>query len=335
MIISYRGHTVFTSDSRWLHPLFELHDFLQREQLPAPELFLRDKIAGKAAACMMAYMGIRQCHVELVSRRALPVFEKAGISCSYERITEQIDCCTEELIDGDMPLEDVWLLLRKRAGRVEGLTVCMEDVTAAVDGRVVLRELNLTLAAGEQLVIHGANGAGKTTLLKCLLGLVTPASGVIRIGDLRVVTKAWRQNRVHTAYVHQENIKNTFPVSAGEVASIGLAGRRMTASEVRCRVEIAMRRTGCFDLRKRSYHTLSGGEKQRVSLARCLCQHAKVLLFDEPTSFLDSAGKDGLAVLLGELCRSEAPTMLMVSHDMAWINRLAWARRELKGGRLC
>lgn len=335
MIISYRGHTVFTSDSRWLHPLFELHDFLQREQLPAPELFLRDKIAGKAAACMMAHMGIRQCHVELVSRRALPVFEKAGISCSHERITEQIDCCTEELIDCDMPLEDVWLLLRKRAGRVEGLTVGMEDVTASVDGRVVLRELNLTLAAGEQLVIHGANGAGKTTLLKCLLGLVTPASGVIRIGDLRVGTKAWRQHRVHTAYVHQENIKNTFPVSAGEVAAIGLAGRRLPASEVRCRVEIAMRRTGCFDLRKRSYHTLSGGEKQRVSLARCLCQHAKVLLFDEPTSFLDPAGKDDLAVLLGELCRNEAPTMLMVSHDMAWIEQLAWKRRELKGGRLC
>jgi zinc transport system ATP-binding protein len=140
---------------------------------------------------------------------------------------------------------------------------------------------------------------------------------------------------MNTAYVYQENIKNTFPVSAGEVVSIGLAGVRMPASEVLYHVELAMRRTGCFNLFKRSYHSLSGGEKQRVSLARCLCQHAKVLLFDEPTSFLDPEGKDDLRVLLRELCHQEAPTVLIVSHDMTWIEQLGWERKELKGGRLC
>lgn len=335
LTISYLDNTVFTSDSHWLHPLFELHDFLQREQIPAAALFLRDKIAGKAAACMIVRLGITKCHIGLISRRALPVFEKAGVTYSYDHLVEQIDCRTEYLIDDHMSVEDAWLFLRKRAGRVEGLPVRMEDVTVAVDSRTVLRELNLTLFAGEQLVIHGANGAGKTTLLKCLLGLVTPASGVVQIGDFRVRTKEWMRNRVHTAYVNQENIKNTFPVSAGEVVSIGLAGSKMSASEVRYHVEIAMRRTGCFSLLKRSYHALSGGEKQRVSLARCLCQHAKVLLFDEPTSFLDREGKDDLTVLLRELCYKEAPTILMVSHDMAWIEQLAWNVRELKGGRLC
>jgi zinc transport system ATP-binding protein len=326
---------LFTSDSHWLHPLFELHDFLQKEQLPAGALFLHDKIAGKAAACMIAYLGIKKCHIELMSRRAVPVFENAGIEYSYDNMVEQIDCRTEYLIGDDMSAGDVWLFLRKRAGRVEGLPVKMEDVTAAVESRIVLNGLNLTLSAGEQMVIHGANGAGKTTLLKCMLGLVTPVSGVIRIGDFRVGTKDWERNRVYTAYVHQENIKNTFPISAGEVVSIGLAGSKIPASEVEYHVEIAMRRTGCFNLLKRSYHSLSGGEKQRVSLARCLCQHAKVLLFDEPTSFLDMEGKDDLQVLLQELCYNEAPTILMVSHDMAWVERLAWNRKELKGGRLC
>jgi len=80
---------------------------------------------------------------------------------------------------------------------------------------------------------------------------------------------------------------------------------------------------------------LSGGEKQRVSLARCLCQHARVLLLDEPTSFLDCEGKDDLLVLLQELCHNEAPTIIMVSHDPAWIERLSWSKKELKGGRLC
>jgi zinc transport system ATP-binding protein len=335
LIVSYRNNTVFTSDSHWLHPLFELHDFLQKERLSAAELFLRDKIAGRAAACMIAYLGITKCHIELVSRRALPVFEKAGIEYSYDSLVEQIDCRTECLIDDGMSVGDAWLFLRKRAGRVEGLSVGMEDVCVTVDACAVLKNLNLELAAGEQMVIHGANGAGKTTLLKCLLGLVKPACGVVRVGDFRVGTKEWMRNRVHTAYVHQENVKNTFPVSAGEVVSIGLAGSRMPASEVSWHVEIAMRRTGCFNLVKRSYHSLSGGEKQRVSLARCLCQHAKVLLFDEPTSFLDREGRDDLVVLLRELCYNETPTILMVSHDMAWIEQLRWNSLELKGGRLC
>jgi zinc transport system ATP-binding protein len=335
LIITDRDRTLFTSDSHWLYPLFELHDFLQEKQLPAATLFLRDRIAGKAAACMIVHLGIRKCHIELISRRALPVFERSGIEYSYDRMVEQIDCRTEYLIDDDMSVEDAWLFLRRRAGRVEGLSVCVEDVTVTAGSCAVLKNLNLTLAAGEQLVIHGANGAGKTTLLKCLLGLVTPASGIVRIGDLRVGTKEWRRNRVHTAYVHQENIKNTFPVSAGEVVSIGLAGSRLPASEISCHVEIAMRRTGCFGLLRRSYHSLSGGEKQRVSLARCLCQHAKVLLFDEPTSFLDREGRDELSDLLRELCCNEAPTILMVSHDVSWIEHLAWNRQELKGGRLC
>jgi zinc transport system ATP-binding protein len=167
-----------------------------------------------------------------------------------------------------------------------------------------------------------------------MLGLVTPDSGTIKIGDYQVGSKDWMRNRMNTAYVHQENIKNTFPVSAGEVVSIGLAGISMSASEILYNVELAMRRTGCFNLFKRSYHSLSGGEKQRVSLARCLCQHAKVLLFDEPTSFLDQEGKDDLLVLLRELCYNEAPTILIVSHDMAWIEQLAWEKKELKGGRL-
>jgi zinc transport system ATP-binding protein len=326
---------LFTSDSHWLHPLFELHDFLQEKQIPAAALFLRDKIAGKAAACMIVRLGITKCHIEVISRRALPVFEKSGVEYSYDKLVEQIDCRTEYLIGDDMSVEDAWLFLRRRAGRVEGLPVVMEDVSVDAGTCAVLKNLNLTLAAGEQLVIHGANGAGKTTLLKCLLGLVTPVGGTVRIGDFRVGTKEWRRNRVHTAYVHQENIKNTFPVSAGEVVSIGLAGSRLPASEVSYHVEIAMRRTGCFSLLRRSYHALSGGEKQRVSLARCLCQHAKVLLFDEPTSFLDREGKDELTVLLRELCYNEAPTILMVSHDMAWIEHLSWNRKELKGGRLC
>ena len=334
LIIRNQDNIIFTSDSHWLHPLFEFDDFLSKNPMPVEGLVLHDKIAGKAAACMIAHLGIRRCHIELISVRAIPVFEKAGIRVTYDIMVEHIDCRTEFLITDDMSVDDVWLFLRKRAGRVEGLPVLMEHVTVAAEPAIVLDDLNLELPAGEQLLIYGANGAGKTTLLKTILGLEKPLSGIIKVGDWQVGSREWKRNRMNTAYVHQENIKNTFPVSADEVVAIGLSGGKMSSSEIAYHVEIAMRRTGCFHLFKRSYHSLSGGEKQRVSLARCLCQHARVLLLDEPTSFLDQEGKEDLLVMLQELCHKETPTIIMVSHDPVWTKRLSWGKKELKEGRL-
>jgi ABC-type multidrug transport system fused ATPase/permease subunit len=243
-----------------------LNDFLQKERLPVRELFLRDKIAGKAAACMMVYLGVAKCHIELVSRRATAVFEKAGIAYAYDRVVEQIDCRTEFLIEDRMSVDDVWLFLRKRAGRVEGLPVILENVSFSIGSHIVLDGLNLKLEGGEQLVVHGANGAGKTTLLKVIQGLATPRSGTVTIGDFRVGSPEWMRNRMNTAYVHQENVKTTFPVSAGEVASIGLAGVQMQASDILYNVELAMRRTGCFNLFKRSAAIRPFSRKNLVGL---------------------------------------------------------------------
>ena len=334
LIIRHQDDIIFTSDSHWLHPLFELDDFLSKNPYPVADLFLQDKIAGKAAACMIVRLGIRKCHIELISERAISVFERVGIDYTYDTCVAQIECRTEYLITDDMPVDDVWLFLRKRAGRVAGLSVGIAHLTVATDSSIVLDDLNLELPAGEQLLIYGANGAGKTMLLKTILGLVKPLKGMVKVGDVCVGSREWKQNRLNTAYVHQENIKNTFPISAGEVVAIGLAGSKASSSEIAYKVEIAMRRTGCFNLLNRSYHSLSGGEKQRVSLARCLCQHARVLLLDEPTSFLDREGKDDLFVLLQELCHNEAPTILMVSHDPIWIEQLSWNKKELKEGKL-
>jgi len=335
LVIRYKNNIIFTSDSHWLHPLFELDEFLSRENIPAGDLLLQDKVAGKAAACMIVRLGIKKCHIGLISKRAVAVFEKEGVEYTYDLLVEQIDCRTEYLITDDMSVEEIWLLLRKRAGRIEGLPVRMERVTVASESSIVLENLDLDIHAGEQLLIYGSNGTGKTTLLKTILGLVKPLSGIIKVGEWQVGSREWKKNRMNTAYVHQENVKNTFPVSAGEVVEIGLAGSRLSSSEIAYKVEVAMRRMGCFSLFKRSYHSLSGGEKQRVSLARCLCQNARVLLLDEPTSFLDREGKEDLLVMLQQLCNNEAPTILMVSHDPVWIEQLSWEKKELKGGCLC
>ena len=148
-------------------------------------------------------------------------------------------------------------------------------------------------------------------------------------------SRSWSKNRNIAGYVHQETIRSNFPISAGEVVQIGLGNTRLSASEIRYRIEVAMRRTGSFHLVDQPYLSLSGGEKQRVSLARCLCQNAGVFLLDEPTSFLDNQGKEDLLILLNELSENEAPTLIIVSHELQWVERLNWETKELKGGRLC
>lgn len=335
LVVSHHDKVIFTSNQHWLYPLFELEDFLKQHPNSSGELFLRDKIAGRAAACLIVHLGIKNCHIELISKPAVAVFEKHGIAFSYDRMVEQIQCRTESLLTEEMGISGAYQFVRKRAGRVKGLPVTMKEVSLQIEGRVLLDKANLLLDRGEQVVIYGPNGAGKTTLLRAILGFVPLMSGTIHIGDYLVGSHAWKKKRSLVAYIHQESTKNKFPITAGEVVMIGLGSARLTASEAAYRTEVAMRRTGSYHLVNQQYNTLSGGEKQRVSIARCLCQNAGVFLLDEPTSFLDPQGKEDLLELLHEINHNEVPTMIIVSHEHQWVERLNWKSMELKGGTLC
>ena len=335
LIVRSNNEDIFTSDQHWLYPLFELEDYLDQNKLPTKDLLLTDKIAGKAAACLIVRLGIKQCHIELLSERAIPVFKLHGIRYTYDQLVDHIQCRTEDLISDKMSIDDAWLFLRKRAGRVQGLSVKIDKLSVKIEDKLVINQLDLEMGRGEQLVIHGANGVGKTTFLRAILGLIPVSEGVIKIGDYLVGSDMWKQCRNVIGYVHQETVKNNFPISAGEVVQIGLGTGFVSKSENEYRVEVAMRRTGSFHLVDQPYLTLSGGEKQRVSLARCLCQNARVFLMDEPTSFLDPKGREDLLLLLHELSRNEAPTMILVSHELNWTGQLNWPRKELKGGKLC
>lgn len=335
LLVSHHDKVIFTSNQHWLYPLFELEDFLKQHPFSANELFLKDKIAGRAAAWLIVHLGIKRCHIVLISKLAIQVLEKHGVIFTFDHIVEQIQCRTETLITNDMGVNEVYLFLRKRAGRVKGIPVQLKEVSLQIEGKLLLDRAGLFVDRGEQLVIYGANGTGKTTLLRAMLGLVPLANGSIRVGDFLVGSPSWEKHRNVAAYIHQESIKNESPITAGEVVRIGLGNTRLQASEAAYRIEVAMRRTGSFHLIKQSYNTLSGGEKQRVSIARCLCQHAGVFLMDEPTSYLDQQGKDDLLSLLHEISHKEAPTIIIVSHDRQWVEKLNWKSMELKGGVLC
>jgi len=335
LIVKANDREIFSSHGKWLYPLFELEDFLAKNRYRTSELFLQDKIAGKAAAYLITRLGFVRVHIHLISQGALDVFSRHHVTASYDQVVPRIECKTEAIVRGDEDLDSVWQMLRRRAGRVDGLSLQIQNLTLNLDGKTILNQLQLQVGKGDHVFIRGANGTGKTTLLKAILGILPFNEGSIKVGDYFVGTAGWKRNRHLVGYVQQESTKNLFPVTAREVVEIGLSAQSLSRQEYEHRVDIAMRRTGCQHLGNASYHQLSGGEKQRVNLARCLCQQAKVLLLDEPTSYLDPEAKDELCALLNELWANEAPTVLIVSHDDRWIGKFTAPVYELKKGSIC
>lgn len=333
-IYDKNNEAIFESAGKWLYPLFEVEDYLHAMALNACDLFLHDRIAGRAAASLISRMGFRVCFIDTISKPALEVFHRFKVDCGYNLLVDKIECRTEDLITSEMGIEDVYRMLRKKAGRFHGIDLVITELEAGYDGKKILRGLSLDMRAGEQLVITGDNGAGKSTLMKALIGSVQPTNGDILIDGL---SADGRVKKVPSAigYVNQSIKTTDFPITASEVVALGMLGQKLSASDRSYQIEIAMRRSGCFHLAGRNIHTLSGGEKQRVSLARCLAQKAGLILMDEPTSFLDQESKDELLDVLTNVVRRQMPTVILVSHDHEWIEKLGWPVRTLKDGRLC
>jgi len=335
LVASIDGTTIFTHDGKWLYPLFALEKHLAEHSSDPARVHVRDTVAGRAAAALMVRMGIRMCHVGILSECGLAVYRQYGVEVTWDTLVPKIQCRTEELLTAEMTLDAMYRILRSRAKMVEGLPVSVRGLSSGYPGKTVCVSLDLELAAGECLVIRGDNGSGKTTFLRTLLGLVPVISGEVLIGENRLGSSAWKRSRERVAYVCQERVTGDVPVSAAEVIGIGLVRMRGTREEKAFALEIAAKRTGCHELLARNYHTLSGGEKQRVNLARCLAQKAGILLLDEPTSALDREGREVLRELLHGLSLNEMPTLVLVTHDDSWALPLGWAVRNMEGGRLC
>lgn len=111
------GKLVFESSGKWLYPLFELEDFLQVTPIDISKADLRDKIIGKAAAFLITRLGPGKVYGGVMSQRAMPVFDAAGISYAYDHAVERILCKTEDILANIDDIETAYSLLSRRAGR--------------------------------------------------------------------------------------------------------------------------------------------------------------------------------------------------------------------------
>jgi zinc transport system ATP-binding protein len=213
-----------------------------------------------------------------------------------------------------------------------GACLIVESLNVTRDGTKILLGLSLEVACAERLIIAGPNGAGKTTLLKAILGLLPKTAGRVRVLGADVGSREWLRGRRRVGYVNQESVHVDFPISGREVVEIGACSLPLGREEKARLIDQAMKTVGCFHLQEKTYARLSGGEKQKLSLARCLCQDPQLLLLDEPTSSLDPQSRAELMGLLRSLNETRGLTVLMVSHDSQALTETGWRIERLEAG---
>jgi phosphonate transport system ATP-binding protein len=211
-------------------------------------------------------------------------------------------------------------------------------------GRVALDGVSFSASAGELVVILGANGSGKSTILRCIAGILKPTEGSVSIDNRdisRLSGRPQREARMAVGIVSQHaNLIRRRSVLANVLT--GTLGRHRTlATAIGClpQTEIPFA-FACLDevgLREFAHQragTLSGGQAQRVSVARALAQRPRVLLADEPVASLDPEAAEDLMRLLGRLAREDGLAVLCVLHQPELARRYADRLIGLRRGRM-
>lgn len=200
----------------------------------------------------------------------------------------------------------------------------LNNISFKYEENQVLNSVNLEVKAGEILGILGPNGSGKSTLLRIMDGILPPESGEIFIKGKSY--KDFRRNQLarEVAMVAQEH-HFRFSFSCIEVVLMGRFPhlKRLqfeNHNDIRIAYD-ALKAAHALDFSERSIHDLSGGEKQRVLIARALAQEPKVILLDEPTSFLDLKFKREIFRLIESLSREKGLGVAIVSHDIDLVSQ--------------
>jgi tungstate transport system ATP-binding protein len=206
------------------------------------------------------------------------------------------------------------------------LPLVLDDVSLQAGPTMVLNRLNLMIMPGAPTLIVGPNGAGKTSLLRLCMGLEAPSAGRVSWGG--------RADRapLRRAILFQRPVMLRRTAAANVAYALAQAGipRKLRAP----RVAALLERVGLSDLAQRPARLLSGGEQQRLALARALARDPEVLLLDEPTANLDPAATRSVEEIVLSAARSGIK-IVMASHDLGQVRRLAGDVIFLVRGALC
>ena len=174
-----------------------------------------------------------------------------------------------------------------------------QNISLNIGGKELLSGISLNISKAEIVTVIGPNGAGKTTLLRLLLGLIPASSGSI-----------YRKPKLRIGYLPQRAIFNpVLPLSVRRIMNL-------TGNYSKSQIETSLEETGVLALKDKPIFQLSGGEYQRVMLARALLRNPELLVLDEPVQGVDYMGESELYNLIGDLRKSHGCGVLMVSHNL-------------------
>lgn len=210
-------------------------------------------------------------------------------------------------------------------------------VDVELDGSRILTGVDVAVGSGQFLSLIGPNGAGKSTLIRCLAGLIPPSRGDVLLDGRPLAALPRRELARSISYVPQADARS-LPFSVRSFVEMGRyphlgAWATPGQGDVRA-VDAALERTETADLAGRSMESLSGGERQRVLIAAALAQGGRILLLDEPTTFLDYRHQVWIVELLERLHRDEGLAVVAATHDLNWTVTVSDAVLALRDGRV-
>lgn len=208
----------------------------------------------------------------------------------------------------------------------------IENVSYSYDNTPALQNVTMSIEKGDFVGIIGPNGGGKTTLLKLILALIKPDSGTIKLlGD------SPQKTRSLAGYIPQEtNLNKTFPISVRDVILMGLVSKRGIGhhytkgdKDKACQI---IDKLNISKVKDRCIKELSGGQRQKVLLARALISEPEIIFLDEPTASIDSSGTDEIYDILRDLNKN-GTTIIIVTHNIGilskYIKSVACVNKEL------
>ncbi len=198
------------------------------------------------------------------------------------------------------------------------MNIAVQDLTFSYKSTPNLNAVSLELKKSEVLGLIGPNGSGKTTLIKCINKILEPKQGKILLGEKEIKTLSRTQIASQIGYVPQSSTYSQDTITVFEVVMMGRRPHITWQSSEKDNEKVwsTLKTLGIEHLALRNFYELSGGEQQRILMARALAQEAKVLLLDEPTSSLDIKHQLEVMELTRQLVKNENLSAMMAIHDL-------------------